>query len=477
MKLKFKVQTTPPDKQAPSRKDQAVTSRLTFVNIDCPTQIKSATTQRKIRRHVMKEIGRSRRRDVVHHPSTGQSAITVSRSLPRSVPSYWGDVKVCINFKRLFRAMDMVSGGLLALAMADSAHEFRQRLDMDLNATLQQKRRPDQAGSLGEMKQYTESLSLVRKSIVAPESRVSRHAIIGTIICLVVFDMRVRSRERWTMHMKGLDKVVQLFGGTEALDSCPPVRQSLFMWESTYLFLFIMGLPRQTCVLPCARQSYLHSAQRLSVFGEMSKSTPSLDETAIVTMDSALKSASQLATLLNDAWNANRMTLDLLIPVCRLAHDVLSLPRMAKCIGPSERAQQATLRMTPVGAAAELVRLSVLALLSTVITTTSGDDLYCAAHHSSHARQFLVQVDTRIWAGWAELKLWVLVIQTLMETGPVRPWLMDEIMKTMTCLSLHSWDGVVSCLHQVAWVERAAMQEMAQLKCDIEARLAHKTNV
>ncbi|KPM44418.1 hypothetical protein AK830_g2108 [Neonectria ditissima] len=229
MKLKFKVQTISPDKQASSRKDQTSASSLTFVNVDSPKQIKSETTQRKIRRHVMKDIGRSRRRDAVHSESTGQNAITVSRSLPQSIPSYWGDVNVCINFQRLFQAMNMVSEGLLALAVVDPGHRFRERLDMTINDSLQQKPQPDPGGSLDEMKQYTKSLSLVRKSIVAPESRASRHAIIGTIICLAVFDMRVGNRERWTMHMKGLDNVVQLGGGVEALDSCPPIRQSLFM--------------------------------------------------------------------------------------------------------------------------------------------------------------------------------------------------------------------------------------------------------
>ncbi|RYP84717.1 hypothetical protein DL770_005169 [Monosporascus sp. CRB-9-2] len=327
MKLKFKVQTTSLDKQASNRKDQALASRLTFVNIDCPMQIKSETTQRKIRRHVMKDIGRSRRRDAVHSPSTGQSAITVSRSLPHSIPSYWGDVKVCVNFQRLFWAMDMVSEGLLALAMADSAHEFRERLDMSLDDTLRQKRQLDQAGSLGDMKQYTESLSLVRKSIVAPESR-----------------MRVRNRERWTMHMKGLDKVVQLSGGVEALDSCPPVRQSLFIAD-------VLGslvddapprfqLPRHSCVLPCANQSNLHCAQRLLASSQIFKLTSSLDETAIVVIDSALNSASQLATLLNHAWNANRMTLDLLIPGAG-SHIANDTSLCSRGIGPDIRPRSA----------------------------------------------------------------------------------------------------------------------------------------
>lgn len=193
-------------------------------------------------------------------------------------------------------------------------------------------------------------------------------------------------------------------------------------------------------------------------------------------MDSALSSASQLATLLNDTWNANRMTLDLLIPVCMLLHDVLSLPRMTRCVSPNPEAQDATLRMTPVCAAVELVRLSVLALLSTVVTTTSGDNLFRVAHFRSHVRQLLTHCETGVWAGWPELKLWVLIIQASMEEESARSWFVDEIVDAMSYLSLESWDGLMSCLRQIAWVEKAAMEEMEQLRLDIEARLARSAH-
>lgn len=236
-------------------------------------------------------------------------------------------------------------------------------------------------------------------------------------------------------------------------------------------------LPRHSCVLSCAKQSNLHCAQRLLASSQVSKMTSSLDEVGIVVIDSALNSASQLASLLNYAWNASRMNLDLLIPVCTLAHDVLSLPRMTNCIRPNERAQEAISRMTPVCAVVELVRMSVLALLSTVITTTSGDNLYCAAQRRSHVRQLLTQCGANVWAGWAELKLWVLIIQTLMEAGSARLWFVDEIMNTMSCLSLQSWDDLMYRLRQVVWVEKAAIPEMAQLKCDIETRLTRRAHV
>lgn len=190
MKLKFKLQTVSLDKQLPSQNGDNRASRLAFVNIDNPTQIKEQATQRRIRRHVMKNIGRLRRRDAVHPFNKHQNTTVVSRSPPRSIPLYWGDVKVCINFKRLFWAMDMVSKGLLALALVDSGHEFRQRLDMGLDNAQQRERKGDEAQSLDEIKQYTESLGFVRKSIVALEGRASYYAIIGTVICLAVFDVR-----------------------------------------------------------------------------------------------------------------------------------------------------------------------------------------------------------------------------------------------------------------------------------------------
>lgn len=192
------------------------------------------------------------------------------------------------------------------------------------------------------------------------------------------------------------------------------------------------------------------------------KLASSLDDTALAVIESALHSASQLATLLNHAWNANRLTLDLLIPVCSLTHEALSLPRMTV--------------MTPVCAAVELVRISVLALLSTVISTTSGDTLYCAANRRNHVRQMLTQCDAGVWAEWTELKLWVLIIQTLMEAGSARIWFLDKVMSTMSSLSLQSWDDLMSCLRQVVWVEKAAMPEMALLRGDIEERLAPRTH-
>jgi hypothetical protein len=189
------------------------------------------------------------------------------------------------------------------------------------------------------------------------------------------------------------------------------------------------------------------------------KGVSSPDKTAIGVIDGALHAASQLAALLNHEWDAQRMTLDLLLPVSAITHIVLSLPRPMQFNTTS-----------PLCAIAALVRMSVIAMLSTVITTTSGDTLYCVGRRRTHARELLVQCE-HVWV-WAELKMWVLVIQALIETGP-RAWLLNEITEAMAGLSLSSWDELVATLQRVVWVDKAAMTEMQHLRNELET---HRTN-
>jgi len=131
-------------------------------------------------------------------------------------------------------------------------------------------------------------------------------------------------------------------------------------------------------------------------------------------------------------------------------------------------AERRVLQITSARSAAELVRISVLALLRTVIITTSGDKLYRKSHEKDLARKLLSEVGDEFWKGHEEIQLWVLVIQTLTETGSSRPWFLDQISRVM---SLQSWDYLMYSLHQVVWIENIALQEMALLKSELQRHL------
>ncbi|KAL1873443.1 hypothetical protein VTK73DRAFT_988 [Phialemonium thermophilum] len=472
MKLKFKVQAISPAAHAHDETQDSRASSLSFVNISHPTQINQQATRHQIRRHVMKDIGRSRRRTLaVSRPKSRYGVVEATSSpLARAIPLYWGDVKVCPNFQRLFRSMDMVSEGLLALALADSAHGFRQTLDEGLGDRWRREQAPSWGPSLDEMRQYTDSLSLVRRSITIGQDGTHRYAVIGTIICLAVFDMRVGDRDRWTMHMEGLRRLIQLGGDVELLGACPAVRQSLFIAD--VLGSLVNGTsprfraPRRhppSDARPKSEHWVLSRLRRCSTLSPCERAS-------LVLVGRALGSASQLADMLNLASTAEPMTLDLLIPVCRIAHDVLSLSGLYAS-GPSAGRQEPAPEAT---ALSELVRISVLSMLSTVITTTSGDGMYCATRRRAAVLPMMRLVGNDVWTMCGELKLWMLVIQTLMETGTDRLCLLDQIAQAMASLSLRTWADLEACLQSVVWIEKAAMQEMAELKYDIEDRLTSR---
>jgi hypothetical protein len=215
MELKFKLKETP--KLEPRRTQQtSKPSSLTFINVGNPTQSKDKATLRKVRRHVMKDIGRSRRSGQTQE----QDSVAVKPTDPFvPIPTHWGDVEVCVSFKQLIQAMDMVSEGVVSLAVVDPKLRSWQKIS----------RRTDDPPSLREIQKYTETLSLVRRSII-PKSQTSQDGVIATIICLAVFDQRVGNLHSWRMHMLGLQRLLNPIGGFHFLQAHASLRLSLLLY-------------------------------------------------------------------------------------------------------------------------------------------------------------------------------------------------------------------------------------------------------
>ncbi|KAF5603265.1 hypothetical protein FPCIR_1461 [Fusarium pseudocircinatum] len=439
MEIKFKVQKVPTiPKPHPSNNTQP--SSLAFVQVNPAKKDKAA--QRKIRQHVMKDIGLSRRMGTVRTPHPTSESILI--------PTYWGDAQVCYNFRRLFRAMDMVSEGLLSIAIVDPVLRLRQKF----TATF------ESPPTLEEIQQYTDSLSLVREGIEV-ESKACENAVIGTVICLATFDMRAGNSESWMVHMAGLERIVEMAGGVEELDSRPAIRQSLFICD-------LLGsmvedaeprfpLPRESPTLPEAtRTKYV---QKL-LTSLRSDEHPIQEQIAVI--DGALTFTKQVAVLLNEVWHISPFALDLLIPVCALAHQVLSLQRINST---PKRDGVSHAKSTEI--LAELVRISAVSLFALIMTQSSGDALYVAARRNDLVKQLMAQSDDRFWEGKEELKLWVLVIQVCMGVGTSKPWYLDQITQTMSRIRLRSWEDLMNCLRKVVWVEKVSPLEMTHLRSDI----------
>jgi hypothetical protein len=173
MKLRFKLQDVP---DVVSK--DLTNSDLAFVHVTDPKQAKHKSTQRVIRRHVMKDIGAARRRGMaLAHP---RLYLTVPQPLP-PVPQFLDDMKVCIHFQRVFLALDLFDAGALDLALASAAFDFSNTSRMggytwDIRA-------------LRAMKQYTASIGHLRGELVRPTTQASRNAAIGIALCLAFYDV------------------------------------------------------------------------------------------------------------------------------------------------------------------------------------------------------------------------------------------------------------------------------------------------
>jgi len=216
-------------------------------------------------------------------------------------------------------------------------------------------------------------------------------------------------------------------------------------------------LPRDLPTLPEATRSKYSQKLLTSLRGDQ---RPNQEQIAVI--DGALTLTNQVAVLLNQVWLVSPFALDLLIPVCALAHQVLSLQRMNSTPKRNEFPHA-----TSTGILAEIVRISSVCLFALVMTQSSGDALYIAARRNNSVKQLMAQLDDKFWNGKEELQLWVLVIQVCMGVGSSKPWYLDQITQTMSRIRLRSWEDLMDCLRKVVWVEKVSPLEMTHLRSDI----------
>ncbi|QPC62746.1 hypothetical protein HYE67_004977 [Fusarium culmorum] len=446
MEIKFKLQKTPYTQPPHTQKTQKPSS-LAFVHVDNPKQAKDKETLKKVRRHVMKDIGRSRRSRITQN-------VTVANPFLQSAqaPTYWGDVEVCVNFKRLLWAMEMVSGALLSITVVEPSIGDQQKIS----------RRIYGPPSLRDIELYTQSLGTVRESILA-ESRIRRKAVIGTVICLSVFDMRVGNLSSWEMHMAGLQRLIDHIGGVETLDSNYPLRQALFLAD--ILGALKKDITPKFPVLdfqfepPAAMTPY---TQRL--VSSLERLDPE-DQTPIIVIRNSLLYVSRVAAVLNKQWSDNPTDSAFVLPVCYLTHQALSLPRWDLI---TEESMETT---TQALALAELVRAATVSVFCIVVSQTSEDMGYMISRREVPFQYLMSLIDDEFWNGKLNLKLWLLVTQLCIEAGYSRFWCLGQIVDTMSQVNLRSWKDLMSCLREVAWVEGLAPFEMSQLRLYIEKRL------
>lgn len=185
-----------------------------------------------------------------------------------------------------------------------------------------------------------------------------------------------------------------------------------------------------------------------------------VNRTPITVISDALSLVASLDEVLRRQFTDDATVSDLILPLCTIDHQVLSLQRWdfvtGECTAPS------------LWALSELVRTAAISIVAMVVSQTSGDVAYIMGRRESPFQYLTSQIDDSFWVGKLELKLWALVVQLCMSAGFSRFWYLDQIIHTMELMGLRSWDELMTCLRQVVWIEDIAPLEMRQLQLDIE---------
>ncbi|PYI04693.1 hypothetical protein BO78DRAFT_347280, partial [Aspergillus sclerotiicarbonarius CBS 121057] len=207
--------------------------RFVFVNISRPDEIKSASTQRTIRRRVMREIGRSRRT----HPRSLTWNLALKPSADPAVESIPASLDPCNNtfyptplddrglqlmhfmtsdrdyvfrpFRTVWFTMALTDTSAVLVALANAAMFLDQKLRAQ---TYRYETSTECLTYYGQcVQQVTRRLGDARENL--------GEGVITTILGLVCHDLYTGMLDRWNTDICGLGRIFQLRGGYRGLDA------------------------------------------------------------------------------------------------------------------------------------------------------------------------------------------------------------------------------------------------------------------
>jgi hypothetical protein len=433
-------------------------TEFAFINNDNPDKIKDPKTRRTVRRHVMKDIGMSRRRG----GCTSSSRTTPTHPLSPTIPSFvpyldsWEDSQAGSHVASIYLALDIVDEAVLRLCRTNLALNF---LRQEPRAVNKLNMESDEC-----LKVYTRSISFVRQTLLPGEilDESVSDSMLGTIVCLAFYDMQNLNFHQWKIHMNGMMKIIQDQGGFTRLESRSELHQSLF-WSDVLGSLIIDTVPRiplpraiaasntRRCASPTfVDQSYHIFSQRFPKALDLLVPLRSLEECAYVEKLPSTPMAAKAG------WRKS------VIQFANAAHEVLVLSRLhdfQSYTSPLDRDGQEELR--------ESIRVTIITFLLMLARNGAADDMYDARFVRGRVAGLMPSIEHIDWSGIEDLRLWILVISALDETGESRMYLVDQIRLVIGSLGLAHWDEVVQRVAEVAWMGSRFSEMSTRLEQDV----------
>ncbi|KAF5006464.1 hypothetical protein FDECE_7151 [Fusarium decemcellulare] len=492
---------------APSRQTvvQAPKSNLMFVNVTRPDEIKDRKTQRKIHRHVMKPIGLTRRKKPrnqkiqLHiesespedkpHPlnTTSDVAVAASKldkndrdalkvylqqntppdSSKGNTPSPWNadhGVHYSHTSARAHRIIDFLKGGNaptcqmlrelgFTLAIIDDAAMHVALACLSIQKGRSRKRTVQESDT--SLEHYNTSVTIVNQQIQNISSTVG-DAIIGIIIGLASYDLCLHNFDRWSVHMAGLQKLIEMRGGIEKISS--RYLQTALIW-SDLIGSMSLDSPQRFSLPGSVVISFQTDSTSLvlnRLIYALQRRFP--DQADVCTILGSLASLQEMATgKSKEEWTEDS---NLNQALHAITEDILSLPRHAIPDEVDASSTGLTIR--------ESIRLASMLFLTepAMFYMGHGNGNRVTPIHRGRLPNLLRSLAAD-WTDLEELELWVLVICALTEVDEDRDWAVSQIIGRMQTRGL-DWDGVLIELRQIAWMDTIWSEDTDELRAKIE---------
>ncbi|KAI8949032.1 hypothetical protein F4801DRAFT_591386 [Xylaria longipes] len=460
-----------------------------FVNVGQPGDEKKHAT--KVRRHVMKDIGRSRRKPNKRSETTIARDVLVTAPGPESgspaehqqapVPSPLNECKLSDVVFPI--EMDEEKRNLARFLFAQARSSYRPFvfpwLSIGLsdagawhitlaNAVLFKNMKPGDAKpeystNAEAMKWYTLSLQSVSKRLADPKKG-GKEGLITAIAGFVCHDSAIGNFARQAIHLQGLKRLVDDIGGIDEITN--PILRFMISWHDLSGASFRnshphFGIPRGSIINIDTKSDTIYFK---SLLQSWNKSCPYLGD-----IQNALEATAAVASYVNQHCHTSKFWIDDVMAARLLApalHEVLSLEGRALPSDPSDPGYSGT-------AAREAFRRSSLIFLAS-LKAKFGGVTFELRRHLDDFREIsrIPHVD---WAVVPELNLWAHTIAALEQESDQRGWHVSAIVSIMESAGFTSSQQAFDVVRGIIWAEALFADKVEKLCNKIDSLLTSRT--
>ncbi|KAI1203851.1 hypothetical protein F5X97DRAFT_282221 [Nemania serpens] len=456
-----------------------------FVHVNRPGDEKKNST--RIRRHVMKDIGRARRK-----PKKRSEVSTVRRPSPGTTPRPTTEIQAqhaqalmpsplqgCMLSDNIFpiemdderrnltqflfavaRSSNRAFGARwLSIGQADAAAWYITLA----NAVIYRKMKPGYAKpefnkDTEAMKWYTLSLNSVSKRLANPKES-GKEGLVTAIAGFICHDTSTGNFTRQEIHLRGLKSLVEDLGGINEISN--PMLRLMISWHDLSGAAYrnsppYFAVPKGSITSIDANNNTLYFKMLLDSWDER---CPYLGD-----IRSALKATAAVASYVSrhceassTFWADDIMAARLLAPAL---HEVLSLEGRALPDDPAHPDYSGT-------AAREAFRRGLLIFLAS-LKAKFGAVTFELGRHLQDFRQ-ISQIPHVDWTVVPELNIWAHTIAALAEQSDQRGWHISAIFSIMESAGLTSSHQVLDIVRGVIWVEALFKDEVGALCYEIDS--------